>query len=89
VPDVDVQQQQSQSCTQVTPAFQQFKFVATKLSQTTSSSDDAQACPGSDVAKQLHAYITAITSGGTTTPADAVDFWVQNKHQAGLQILQI
>ena len=63
------------------PALQQFKFVAARFSQTTSSSDGAQACPDSDVVKQLNAYITAITSGGATTPADALDFWTQNKYQ--------
>ena len=55
--------------------------MAARFSQTTSSSDGAQACPDSDVVKQLNAYITAITSGGATTPADALDFWTQNKYQ--------
>ena len=81
MPDADVNQQQSQSCTQVTPALQQFKFVAARLSQSTSSSDGTQASPGSDMVKQLNAYVTALTSGGATTPSDALDFWAHNKFQ--------
>ena len=81
MPDVNVNQQQSQSCTQVNPVLQQFQFVAARLSQTTSSSDSAPACPGTGVVKQFNAYINVITSDGATTSADALDFWAQNKYQ--------
>ena len=67
----------------MTPALQQFKFVAARLSQTTSSLDDNQGSSGSsgsDEAKQLNSYISSI-SIGTTPPADALDFWSQQKHQ--------
>ena len=56
------------------------KFAAARLSQTTSSLAGAQGSSGSDVAKQLNSYISAV-SVGTTPPIDALDFSAQQQHQ--------
>jgi len=65
------------------PALQQFKFVAARLARTTTSLDDIQGSSrssGSEEAKQLNSYIISIRIG-PTPPADALDFWSQQKHQ--------
>jgi len=65
------------------PVLQQFKFVAARLARTTISSDDIQGSSrtsGSEEAKQLNSYIISIGIG-PTPPADALDFWFQQKHQ--------
>jgi len=65
------------------PALQQFKFMAARLAQTTTSLDDIQrssGSSGSEEAKQLNWYTSSIGIG-TTPPADALDFWSQQKHQ--------
>jgi len=65
------------------PALQQLKFVAARLAQTTTLLDDIQGSSGnsgSEEAKQLNWYISSIGIG-TTPPADALDFWSQQKHQ--------
>ena len=65
------------------PALQQFKFVAARLARTTTSLDDIQGSSrssGSEEAKQLNWYLCSIGIG-PTPPADALDFWSQQKHQ--------
>jgi len=68
---------------QMAPALQQFKFVAARLARTTTSSDDIQGSSGTsgpEEAKQLNSYVSSIGIG-PTPPADALDFWSQEKHQ--------
>jgi len=66
------------------PALQQFKFVAARLARTTTSLVDIQGSSqssGSEEAKQLNLYMYISSIGiGPTPPADALDFWSQQKH---------
>ena len=78
--DVNIQPVEAQ----MAPALQQFKFVAARLARTTTSLDDIQgssrSSSGSEEAKQLNSYLSSIGIG-PTPPADALDFWSQQKHQ--------